>query len=167
MDYDMACEIHGYLRMASISVQTSGAGREDAGRRHQSALEGARDPIFRGFVVLSVGVAPETHLAEEAGLQLGMKNRFSPTNICELPDENIYAVGDAVCVKLSYPAARPHRTCGPANKQGRVSRCRQHLVDIQQFHRISGVLRHQTVRLMTAAPYRSQRKDGKGGGYHL
>ena len=124
MDYDMACEIHGYLRMRGIDLRTKQAvqGYEKTPDGGIKVLLKGSDPISADFVVLSVGVAPETHLAEEAGLQLGMKKSILTDEHMRTSDENIYAVGDAVCVK-NFVSGREAliALAGPANKQGRIA----------------------------------------------
>lgn len=124
MDYDMACEIHGYLRMRGIDLRTKQAvqGYEKTPDGGVKVLLKSSGPISADFVVLSVGVAPETHLAEEAGLQLGMKKSILTDEHMRTSDENIYAVGDAVCVK-NFVSGREAliALAGPANKQGRIA----------------------------------------------
>ena len=74
------------------------------------------------MVILAIGVSPETTLAKDAGLELGIKGSIVVNDRMETSISDIYAVGDAVQVKhfvtgqdaLIYLA-------GPANKQGRIA----------------------------------------------
>lgn len=124
MDYDMACEIHSYLRMNGVDLRVkqavAGYEPDDNGGIRVLLKEG--DPIRVDFVILSVGVIPETHLAEEAGLDLGMKKSILTDEHMKTSDDNIYAVGDAVCVK-NFVSGREAliSLAGPANKQGRIA----------------------------------------------
>ena len=74
------------------------------------------------MVILSVGVLPETALAQECGIKTNRRgsiivNRQMKTNV-----PNIYAVGDAAESEdfiTKTPAFIP--LAGPANKQGRIA----------------------------------------------
>lgn len=73
------------------------------------------------FVVLAIGVTPDTKLAAACGLELGIRNSLVVNEYLQTSDEDIYAGGDMI----SY---RNHLTnklelaflAGPANKQGRI-----------------------------------------------
>lgn len=74
------------------------------------------------FVVLSIGVRPETELAKKAGLQLGPRGHIVVDEFQRTSVEGIYAAGDAVETAdrvLEERAAVP--LGGPANRQGRVA----------------------------------------------
>lgn len=74
------------------------------------------------FVVLSIGVRPETALAKAAGLTLGERGHIVVSSFMETNDPDIYAAGDAV---ETADRVLPGRTVvplgGPANRQGRVA----------------------------------------------
>ncbi|HEY8734126.1 MAG TPA: FAD-dependent oxidoreductase, partial [Puia sp.] len=73
------------------------------------------------MVLLSIGVRPDTKLAEKAGLKIGSARGIAVNEFLQTSDPDIYAVGDAIEYKnpisgksmISYLA-------GPANKQGRI-----------------------------------------------
>lgn len=74
------------------------------------------------FVVLSIGVRPETALAQEAGLTLGKRGHIVVDSFMRTSDPDIYAAGDAIETEdrvLGGPTAVP--LGGPANRQGRVA----------------------------------------------
>jgi NADPH-dependent 2,4-dienoyl-CoA reductase/sulfur reductase-like enzyme/rhodanese-related sulfurtransferase/TusA-related sulfurtransferase len=74
------------------------------------------------FIILSIGIRPETKLAREAKLELGPKGHILVNKYMQTSDPFIYAVGDAVQVTdliTRQPAAIP--LAGPANKQGRIA----------------------------------------------
>ncbi|MDR3437447.1 FAD-dependent oxidoreductase [Telmatospirillum sp.] len=74
------------------------------------------------FVVMSIGVRPETSLAREAGLQLGNRGHIVVNGFMQTSDPDIYAAGDAVETEdrvLHGQTAVP--LGGPANRQGRVA----------------------------------------------
>ncbi len=72
------------------------------------------------MVIMSVGVLPDTQIAEDAGLVLGMRGGLVVNENYQTSDPNIYAIGDAIIVnhtitheKTMIPLA------SPANRQGR------------------------------------------------
>lgn len=74
------------------------------------------------MLILSIGVAPESNIAEEAGLELGLRKSIAVNEFMQTSDPDIYAVGDAVQVKhrvTGLNAVIP--MAGPANKQGRIA----------------------------------------------
>jgi rhodanese-related sulfurtransferase len=73
------------------------------------------------MVVLAIGVTPDTVLAKEAGLELGIKGSIVVNDRMETSVPDIYAAGDAVQVK-NYVTGEDAliSLAGPANKQGRI-----------------------------------------------
>ena len=74
------------------------------------------------LVVLSIGVRPESELAQTAGIAIGAGGGILTDSAMQTSDPHIYAVGDAIEVKdfvggqaVMIPLA------GPANKQGRIA----------------------------------------------
>ena len=71
-------------------------------------------------VVMAIGVAPETHLAKEAGLEIGETGAIKVDKNYQTSDPDVYAVGDAIEV---YHALTHSITklslAGPALKQAR------------------------------------------------
>ncbi len=123
LDYDMACFVHQKLRQKGIRLKlgstVTGFRGEDEGVA--TLLEG--EPSLRAdMVLLSIGVTPDTHLAKEAGLTLGVKGSIVVNDRMETSHPDIYAVGDAVQVThtvTGQPALIS--LAGPANKQGRIA----------------------------------------------
>ena len=74
------------------------------------------------FVVLSMGVRPDTQLARDAGLALGPRGHISVNDFQQTSDPDIYAAGDAVETKeLVFGGRTALPMGGPANRQGRVA----------------------------------------------
>lgn len=73
-------------------------------------------------MLLALGVAPDTKLAREAGLSLGIRDSIAVNEHMETSAPHIYAVGDAVSVEniLTHTSALIP-LAGPANRQGRVA----------------------------------------------
>lgn len=77
--------------------------------------------LFTDMVILAIGVAPDTGLAKDAGIETTDRGHIVVDEHMRTSDENIYAAGDAVQVhnvingeKCVLPLA------GPANRQGRI-----------------------------------------------
>lgn len=78
--------------------------------------------VIAGMVVLSIGVRPDTQLAQQAGLEIGATGGIRVDNQMRTSDPSIFAVGDAVEVRdyvTGQPALIP--LAGPANRQGRIA----------------------------------------------
>lgn len=74
------------------------------------------------MVLLAVGVAPDTDLARNAGLRLGLKGSIAVNERMETSQPGIYAVGDAVEVTHSVTGQKALISlAGPANRQGRIA----------------------------------------------
>ena len=123
LDYDMACEVHAYLRSKGVELmrRTTVTGFSRQGDRLFVSLQDAQ-PLPADLVILATGVTPETTLAKEAGLELGLRGAIVVDEHMRTSNEDIYAVGDAVQVRhfvSGAPVLLP--LAGPANKQGRIA----------------------------------------------
>ncbi len=73
------------------------------------------------FVMLSIGVRPESALAKNAGLDIGARGEILVNEHLQTSDANIYAGGDAIGTKnLVTLSMGITPLAGPANKQGRM-----------------------------------------------
>ena len=122
-DGDMAAFIHAEMRKHGVHLALGSTveGFVDADGGVDVLLKG-RKPIHGDMVILAIGVAPESALAREAGLALGMKGSILVNDRMETSVQDIYAVGDAVQVK-HYVTGEDAliALAGPANKQGRIA----------------------------------------------
>ena len=74
------------------------------------------------MVILAIGVAPDSHLAKEAGLELGIKGSIVVNDRMETSAPDIFAAGDAVEVRHYITGEKALISlAGPANKQGRIA----------------------------------------------
>ena len=122
LDFDMATFVHMKMRDSGINLHL-GANvtgfQEVDGRIVTNVAEGS--PITADMVLLAIGVMPESHLAKEAGLRLGMKGAIAVNDRMETSAPDVYAVGDAVQVKHQVTGEYAVISlAGPANKQGRI-----------------------------------------------
>lgn len=121
-DADMAAFIHNQMRKNGIKLALGASVtgfQEDA--EGISVLLKDGNPIHGDMVVLAIGVTSESHLAQDAGLALGMKGSILVNDRMETSIKDIYAVGDAVQVKHAVTGTDTLiPLAGPANKQGRI-----------------------------------------------
>ena len=123
LDPEMANILHRHLSEHGVNLMLgtgiTGISRDSKGL-HAGLTSG--EEVDAGLVLLCMGVAPDSHLAKEAGLDLGVNGSIEVNEYYETSDPDIYAVGDAISVthlvgqtKTLVPLA------GPANKQGRTA----------------------------------------------
>ena len=122
-DADMAAFIHAEVRKHGVQLALghSVSGFEEKNGGIQVLLKD-NPPLHADLVVLAIGVTPESQLAKDAGLALGMKGSILVNDRMETSVPDIYAVGDAVQVK-HYVTGEDAliALAGPANKQGRIA----------------------------------------------
>ena len=122
MDYDMATLLHTEVREHGIDLRLRAdvTGFEEADGHVVTHVAGD-DSIVADMVLLAIGVAPESHLAKEAGIELGIKGSIVVNDRMETSAPDVYAVGDAVQVKHQVTGGEAVISlAGPANKQGRI-----------------------------------------------
>lgn len=123
LDYDMACQLHAYLRSQGLDLRLNSpiASYEEMADGIKIHLKDGT-ALETDMVLLAIGVSPDTQLAKEAGLTLGAKDAIVVDEHLQTSDKDIYAVGDAIQVShfvSGLEAVIP--LAGPANKQGRIA----------------------------------------------
>ena len=122
-DADMASFIHAEMRKHGVRLalgySVEGFAERDGGL---DVLLKDQPSIHADMVVLAIGVTPESTLARDAGLALGIKGSILVNDRMETSAPDIYAVGDAVQVR-HYVTGEDAliALAGPANKQGRIA----------------------------------------------
>ena len=122
-DPDMAAFIHNEMRRNGVKLAL-GHTVEGFEERNGGVDVLLKDeaPLHADMVILAIGVSPETTLAKDAGLELGIKGSIVVNDRMETSVSDIYAVGDAVQVKHFVTGQDAHVSlAGPANKQGRIA----------------------------------------------
>lgn len=121
-DADMASFIHSEMRRHGVTLAlgytVEGFEEKDGG---VDVLLKDEAPLHADMVVLAIGVTPDTQLAKDAGLELGIKGSIVVNDRMETSAPDIYAAGDTVQVK-HYVTGQDAliSLAGPANKQGRI-----------------------------------------------
>lgn len=122
-DGDMAAFIHSEVRRNGVKLML-GAAVES----FSSVADGlcvrikGGEAVTADMAVLAIGVAPDTSLAGEAGLELGIKGSIVVNDRMETSAPDVYAVGDAAEIK-NFVTGKPSliSLAGPANKEGRIA----------------------------------------------
>ncbi len=123
LDADMASLVHNRLRACGVRLALNAAvtGFSEERGRIFTHVDGC-ESLASDMVLLAVGVAPDSALAREAGLELGLRGAIRVDEHMRTSDPDIYAVGDAVEVAHAVTGAPALiALAGPANKQGRVA----------------------------------------------
>ncbi len=121
-DADMAAFIHNEMRKHGVKL-VLGRAVEGVEEKNGGVKVLLKDdvPLYADMVVLAIGVTPDTALAKEAGLELGIKGSIVVNDRMETSVPDIYAAGDAVQVKNFVTNEDTLISlAGPANKQGRI-----------------------------------------------
>lgn len=117
-DYDMVQIFHKVLTDHNVNLILG-----DRVERFDEDMVvlGSGKTVHAKAVVMAIGVAPETGLAKEAGLELGETGAIKVDSNYRTNDPDIYAIGDAIEV---YHALTGQSTkvslAGPALKQARL-----------------------------------------------
>lgn len=122
-DPEMAAFLHGEVRRCGVKLHLGSFvdGFRESGGGVDVLLKSG-ETLHGDLVVLAIGVTPDTGLAREAGLELGLRGSIVVDEHMETSVKDIYAVGDAVQVRqLVTGYAAVISLAGPANKQGRIA----------------------------------------------
>lgn len=122
-DLDMAREIQNYIKAKGLKLALSLSAKaiKDDEKGMAVALSDGSETAC-DMVIMAVGVAPDTRLAKEAGLELGLRGGIVVDEHMRTSVPDIYAVGDAVIIK-HFVTGQPSliSLAGPANKEGRIA----------------------------------------------
>lgn len=121
VDFSIASSVHRHLmdKGVALYLQRSVARFEKVGDRLCVFFDNG-ESILADIVLLSIGVRPNTELAQKAGIALGERG-IKVNEYLETSAEDVYAVGDAV--EFDHPlTGRPwlNFLANPANRQGRI-----------------------------------------------
>ena len=122
-DRDMASFIHAEILKNGIHLMldTMVEGFADTDCGIDVKLKNA-STLHTDMAVMAIGVVPETTLAKDAGIKLGIKGGIVVNDKMETSIPDVYAVGDAVQIK-NFVTDKDTliSLAGPANKQGRIA----------------------------------------------
>jgi CoA-disulfide reductase len=120
IDYEMAAIVHAHMKEHGVKLilEDGVQAFEEQGRivRLNSGKE-----IQTDMIILAIGVQPESTLAKEAGLELGVRGTIKVNERLQTSDPSIYAIGDAIEVKDYINGTETMIPLAwPANRQGRL-----------------------------------------------
>lgn len=122
-DGDMASFIHAEVRKNGINLMLNRRVEkiEENCEKTQVIIDDG-SCVIADMVILAIGVIPDTFLAKNMGLELGIKGSIVVNERMETSVPDIYAVGDAVQIKNYVTKGEDLISlAGPANKQGRIA----------------------------------------------
>lgn len=123
LDYSMAALVHQHLKTKNVEfyLNTAVSSFSKKDNRLLITLNTSRT-IETDLVILSIGVRPDSKLAQEAGLAIGETKGIVVNEFLQTSNPDIYAVGDAI--EFENPIIGKKMItylAGPANKQGRMA----------------------------------------------
>ena len=122
-DPEMAAFIHNELRRHGVNLVFGHTVEKISD--NESGVTVTLDngcTLHADMAVAAIGVAPDTALAKDAGIELGVKGSIVVNDRMETSVPDIYAVGDAIQVKNFVTGEDDLiALAGPANKQGRIA----------------------------------------------
>lgn len=168
LDPEMARSLQEELtrRGVRVLVGDSVAAIDDEGGRARSVRLGSGRELPVDVVILGVGVRPNVHLAQSAGLEIGEDGGIRVSDTLQTSDPDVYAVGDAVEYVFG-PTGESRRIplAGPANRAGRIAG--EHAATGRTATRLAPVLGTSAVRVfsltagMTGLSLSAARRAGK------
>ncbi|HNQ21164.1 MAG TPA: FAD-dependent oxidoreductase, partial [Bacteroidales bacterium] len=120
LDKEMANILHKNIKNKGVDLILADSIEEFKNNGKTLVLSSGKQ-IDSDLTILSIGVKPESNLAKEAGLDIGITGGVKVNEYLQTSDESIYAIGDVIEVKdfiTGLPTLKP--LAGPANKQGRI-----------------------------------------------
>ncbi|MGG0186762.1 CoA-disulfide reductase [Bacillus rhizoplanae] len=128
IDYEMAAYVHEHMTKHGVQLilEDGVEAFEEDGKviRLKSGTK-----IHTDMIIFSIGVQPESSLAKDAGLELGVRGTIKVNETLQTSDPSIYAIGDAIEVKDFVTETETMiPLASPANRQGRL------LADIVHGH---------------------------------
>ncbi|MFD0772137.1 CoA-disulfide reductase [Bacillus sp. CGMCC 1.60114] len=128
IDYEMAAYVHEHMTKHGVQlILEDGVDAFEEDGKIIRLKSGTK--IHTDMIILSIGVQPESSLAKDAGLELGVRGTIKVNETLQTSDPSIYAIGDAIEVKDFVTETETMiPLASPANRQGRL------LADIVHGH---------------------------------
>lgn len=121
LDFDMATDVHKYLREKGIRLILNNAVKSIENNDSTLKIIFDNGNISADMLIMSVGVRPESTLTKSCGININSRGSIIVNSKMQTNVADIYAVGDVIEVAdfiSGKPAFIP--LAGPANKQGRI-----------------------------------------------
>lgn len=122
MDEDMATIVTAYLESKGVKIHTGITVSGFYGEQAITTISTNKGAIESDFVLLSIGVLPNSEIAAAAGIELGTKNAIRVNNKMETNIDGIYAAGDCATTTHLISGQEVYIPMGTtANKQGKTA----------------------------------------------
>ena len=122
LDFDMAADVHKYMRSKGIKLELSCGLRkiEKLPQGYLATLD--RGETFADMIILATGVRPDTAFLSSSDIKMNARGAIIVDEHMRTNSPDVFAVGDAAEIRsfiTGAPAFLP--LAGPANKQGRIA----------------------------------------------
>jgi len=123
LDPEMSLIVRNHMLQKGAQIRTGVTAEEIVGKGKASGVRlNTGEVLPADLVVVSIGVRPNSELAEQAGLKLGVKGAICVNRFMQTSNPDIYAAGDCVEVTDLVTYNKIHWPMGDAaNLQGRVA----------------------------------------------
>jgi len=122
MDEDMAEILSEYLHSKGVTIRTGVNVLGFNGKRKVRQILTDQGIIPADFVLVAIGVVPNSELAAAAGIELGARNAIRVNSKMETSIAGIYAAGDCATTHHLVSGQEVYLPLGTtANKQGKVA----------------------------------------------
>ncbi len=122
IDEDMAALVEEYLTKEGVQVRKGEKVLALEGEKRVRKVVTDKGEIPADLVILAIGIQPNSELAAQAGIELGIKGAIKVNKYMETNIPGIYAAGDcATAYHLLYQDDAYVPLGTTANKQGRVA----------------------------------------------
>lgn len=120
LDYEMAAIVHEHLIQNGVNLIFKDGVKSFENNGKKVVLNSGKE-IATDMIILSIGVAPESKIAIDAGLKVNNRKAIIVNKEMKTSDESIYALGDAVEI-IDYINGNPTMIplAWPANRQGHI-----------------------------------------------
>ena len=121
LDKDIASILHNTLRKNNINIILNNGVNKIEENNNEFNILLDNGMINADYIILAIGVKPETKLAKEANIEINLKGSIITDEHMRTNDPNIYALGDAVQIKNCITKCSDYiPLAGPANRQARI-----------------------------------------------
>lgn len=122
MDEDMANILAAYLEERGVTLRVGEGVESFSGKDRVEKVKTDKGEIPADFVLLSIGVVPNTEFTKGSGIELGARNAILVDREMKTTVDDIYAGGDCATAWHSVSGKDVYIPLGTtANKQGKIA----------------------------------------------
>jgi len=125
LDYEIVAPVQEEMAIKGIRVMTSNkvvAFHDDPAHKEVTVELASGERIVADFVIQSIGVVPESSLAQAAGLEVDARKAIIVNPYMQTSDPDVYAAGDVASTPFCAPPRQKWLPLGgPANRMARIA----------------------------------------------